>query len=195
MNGIKIINASEEDAHLIAWAIMEAVGKEIVDGLAGDKTREDVESIFSRLARRTDSQYSYLNTRIALTREGKKAGVCISYDGGELRRLRRSFFEEANRLLGWNMTDDEIEAVPGETCEEEFYLDSLAILPEFRGRGIGRLLIEDASEKAGKHNLPLGLLVADGNHEARKLYEKCGFKPVSRRLFAGEEMTNMRREV
>lgn len=193
MNDIKIINATKEDAHLIAWAIMEAVGEGIVDSLAGGKTREDVESIFTNLAMRTDSQYSYLNTRIAVTAEGMKAGVCISYNGEDLRRLRRSFFEEANRVLGWNMTEEEIETVPGETCGEEFYLDSLAVLPQFRGRGIGQMLIEDAAIKAAKSGLPLGLLVADDNPNARKLYESCGFKPMSRRWFAGEEMTNMRR--
>ena len=191
-NAFNIIDASPEDAPLIAWAIMEAVGEELVDHLAGNKTRKDVEEIFTRLAGRTDSQYSYLNTRIAITPDGTKAAICVSYDGGKLKELRLSFFAEANRVLGWGMTPEEVDALPGETCGEEFYLDSLATLPQYRGQGAARILIEDAARKATAAGLPLGLLVADHNPGARQLYESIGFRPVARRPFAGEIMTNLR---
>ena len=191
-NAFNIIDATPEDAPLIAWAIMEAVGEELVDHLAGNKTRKDVEEIFTRLAGRTDSQYSYLNTRIAIAPDGTKAAICVSYDGGKLKELRRSFFAEANRVLEWGMTPEEVDALPGETCGEEFYLDSLATLPHYRGQGAARILIEDAARKAAAAGLPLGLLVADHNPGARQLYESIGFRPVARRPFAGEIMTNLR---
>lgn len=192
MNVYKIIDAIREDAPLIAWGVMEAVGEEIVGNMAKGRTREDVNKVFTTLAGREDSQYSYRNTRIALTPEGEKAGICVSYDGGDLKRLRRSFFEEACKTLGWEISEEEMDSLPAETSEEEFYLDSLAILPAYRGKGIGKLLIADANEKAKNANLPLGLLVADHNPNARQLYESQGFKPVGRRPFAGEVMTNMR---
>lgn len=192
MNETKIIDAVPEDAPLIAWAVMEAIGEGIINEWSKERTREDVCNVFSVLASRKDTQYSYLNTRIAVTPEGEKAGVCVSYNGRDIKRLRRPFFEEANRVLGWDMSDEEIESFPCETCGEEFYLDTVAILPEHRGKGIGSALIADAYEKARNAGLPLGLLVADDNPEARKLYESQGFKAVERRLFAGEEMTNMR---
>lgn len=195
MVDIIIENAVESDAPLIARAIMDAVGEELVRGLAGDRTVEDVYNLFEGLARRTDTQYSYLNTRIARLPDGTRAGVCVSYDGGRIFELRRSFFKEARRILGWTYTDEETEAFPGETGEDEFYLDSLAVLPEYRGRGIGRALIMDAARRAAEAGLPLGLLVADGNEKARKLYESCGLRAAGRRFFAGEEMTNMRLNV
>lgn len=192
MEDIKIVDAIPDDAPLIARAIMDAVGPELVSSLAGDKTVQDVFKTFESLARRSDSQYSFLNTRIAVLPDGTRAGVCVSYDGGRIFELRRSFFDEARKRLGWNYTDRELEDLPGETCAEEFYLDSLATLSDFRGRGIGRALIEDARQRARTLNLPLGLLVSDHNPDARKLYEACGFKEAGRRFFAGEEMTNMR---
>ncbi len=192
MENIEIIDAEAGDAEMIAAAIMEAVGDDIVGHMAGDKTREDVAGIFTRLARREDSQYSYRNTRIALMPDGKKGGVCVSYDGGKLKSLRRSFFEEANRVLGWNISEKEVDALPGETNEEEFYLDSIATLPEYRGQGVATALIADAAKKAASAGRPLGLLVADDNPKARKLYESLGFLPVGRRPFAGEMMTNLR---
>ena len=192
MSEIRIIDATPDDAEMIADAVMDAVGEEMVAGMAGDKTRDDVRRVFTRLARRVDSQYSYLNSRIALTDDGVKAGVCISYDGGLLKPLRRSFFEEANKVFGWNMSAHEIEALPGETCGEEFYLDTVMTLPEYRGRGVATALIRDAARKAEAARLPLGLLVADDNPRARRLYDSLGFISAGRRMFAGSEMTNLR---
>ena len=186
---IRIIDATPDDAPMIARAIMDAVGPEIVDNL-GPET--DVFGVFMRLARRDDTQYSYLNTRIALAPDGNKAGVCISYSGALLKQLRRPFFDEARKVFGWQLTPQEVDELPGETTPEEFYLDSLATLPDYRGIGIASALIRDAKRKADASGLPLGLLCSDNNPSARKLYESLGFQPVARRMFAGEEMTNLR---
>lgn len=187
-----IENARPEEAPLIADAILGAVGDEIVGHLAGtEHTREDVHGIFRRLAEREDTQYSYLNSRIARDDPGDPMGVCVSYDGAALKRLRRAFFAEANEVLKWGMTAEEIEALPGETIPEEFYLDSLMTLPEYRGRGVGRALIEDAALKAKKAGKPLGLLCETDNRQARRLYDSVGFRPVGRRPFAGHEMDHL----
>lgn len=191
---MEIIDATKEDASMIAYAIMTAIGEEICRNIAGDNnTIGDVKDIFTRLASSSadESQYSYQNTRVAVDGEGRKMGFCVSYDGAKIKELRRSFFEEAIKTLGWQMTKDEIESVPPETGSEEFYLDSLAVLPEFRGRGVGRALIMDAAEKAKSRELPLGLLVEKENDNAKRLYESCGFKGVGVRPFAGVEMKHM----
>lgn len=187
-----IRNGEIEDAPLIAEAILDAVGPDIVESLSPSGARDEVFSVFERLAKRTDSQYSYLNSRIAVLSDGEPVGVCVSYDGALLHKLRRAFFEEARNSLGWNLSEHEMENFPAETGPEEFYLDSLATLPEFRGRGVATALIKDAGEKARKSGKPLGLLVSDHNPEARKLYDRLGFKEFGKRPFAGEMMTNMR---
>lgn len=186
-----IETARPEDASLIADAILSAIGDELTDNLAGmDHTRKDVHDLFMRLAVRNDTQYSYLNSRIARADDGRPAGVCISYDGADLKRLRREFFAEANRTLGWDMSAEEIDSLPGETEPDEFYLDTLMTLPEFRGRGIGRELIADAAVKARKAGKPLGLLCDKDNDRARRLYESVGFVSVGERPFAGHLMTH-----
>ncbi|MDE6717512.1 MAG: GNAT family N-acetyltransferase [Muribaculaceae bacterium] len=190
---MKIIDASKEDAPLIAEAILEAVGPEIILNLAGKRnTIEDVRGIFMRLAAREDSQYSYINSRIARDQEGKPMGVCVSYDGADLIRLRRPFFKEANRVLGWEMKEEEIDALPGETSPDEYYLDTLMTLPEHRGKGVGRALILDALSKARQRNKPLGLLCDMENKRARRLYDAVGFIKHSQRPFAGHLMDNLR---
>ena len=89
------------------------------------------------------------------------------------------------------MTDEEIDALPGETEPDEFYLDTLMTLPDYRGRGVARALIIDAGEKAGKAGKPLGLLCDLDNQRARKLYDSVGFREVGLRPFAGHEMAHM----
>ncbi len=187
-----ISDAKPEDAPLIADAILAAVGEEITAGLAGENnTIQDVHGIFSRLAARQDTQYSFRNTRIARDSLGNPMGVCISYDGAELKRLRRPFFEEANSILKWGMTDEEVENLPGETEPDEFYLDTLMTLPEFRGHGIGKALIADAAMKARKSGKPLGLLCDIDNQKAEHLYQSVGFRRVGLRPFAGHQMNHL----
>ena len=69
---MKIAKAKKSDAPIIARSIMDAVGMEICENLAGEnKTLADVEHLFTLLAEREDSQYSYRNTLVAVDDEGK----------------------------------------------------------------------------------------------------------------------------
>ncbi|MDE7465348.1 MAG: GNAT family N-acetyltransferase [Muribaculaceae bacterium] len=189
---IEIRDATREDADLIADAILGAIGEDLTDSLAGEEhTREDVHNLFADLARRDDSQYSWLNSRIAVADTGEAAGVCVSYDGADLIELRKTFFEEATRQLGWEISEEEIASMKPETTEEEYYLDSLMTLPEYRGRGVARQLILDADKKAVIKNKPLGLLCDKTNTRARRLYESVGFKAVGKRPFAGHDMDHL----
>lgn len=186
-----IETARPEDASLIADAILSAIGDELTDHLAGDNhTRREVHDLFMRLAARNDTQYSYLNTRIARGDDGAPMGVCISYDGADLLRLRREFFAEANHALGWEISSDEIDSLPGETEPDEFYLDTLMTLPEYRGNGVARALIADATLKARRAGKPLGLLCDKDNDRARRLYESVGLVSMGERPFAGHLMTH-----
>ena len=187
-----IKTASSENASLIADAILEAIGKDITNSLAGENSSpQEVHDIFERLAKRNDSQYSYLNTRIAMTDDGTPMGVCISYDGADLKRLRRPFFYEANTILGWGISDEDIETLPGETEPDEFYLDTIMVLPQFRGQGVAKALIADAKSKADTIGKPLGLLCDTDNSRAYRLYEAVGFKKVGQRPFAGHLMNHL----
>ena len=58
--------ATPEHAPLIGRAVVMAIGAEITRNLAGQEhTPADVEALFSSLAARPDTQYSYLNTLLA----------------------------------------------------------------------------------------------------------------------------------
>lgn len=176
------------DASQVARMIMMAMNDECCQYFCGpDHTLNDFHHLMTKLVERTDTQYSYLNTICAEdTVTGTVCGVCVTYDGGKLALLRQPFWDAA--LVEWgmdhsNMTD---ETQPG-----ELYLDSLAVLPDYRGRGIAKALIRAAKEKASGMGLPLGLLVDCGNPKAEELYTSIGFQHVSDNMWGGHKMKHL----
>lgn len=185
---ITIQAATPADAPFIGEAITMAIGDELTEHIAGkNHMREDVINLFTTTARRTDSQYSYKNSLVAVDADGTVAGVVVSYDGARLRELRKAFFEEAERALGWKIKGD----IPNEAEPREIYLDSLAVFPPYRGRGIARELIKTVCRNAAPTGKPVGLLVSKDNSRARSLYESVGFVCVGDKPFAGEVMDHM----
>ena len=86
---VRVEGATASLAAPIASLIMEAMNHECCQNLAGkDHTIEDFRRVMTELVALDDSQYSYRNTLCAFTDDGRLAGICVSYDGGELQRLR-----------------------------------------------------------------------------------------------------------
>lgn len=61
---------------------------------------------------------------------------------------------------------------------DEVRLIDIALLPEYRGLGIGRRLLRECQEKALAANLPLRLRVEPDN-PALRLYQRMGFKVIA----------------
>lgn len=61
--------------------------------------------------------------------------------------------------------------------DDEFRIVDIALLPEFRGRGIGSELLRDLFEQAAAANKPVRIHV-ETYSPARDLYERLGFRKV-----------------
>ena len=136
---------------------------------------------------RADSQYSYLNTLVALNAQREVIGVCTSYDGAELHQRRTAFVQGClarfNRDFG-NMDD--------ETAAGELYVDSLAVDVRYRGKGIAKALLRATIEKGKQLQLPaVGLLVDKGNPKAERLYTSVGFQYVDDNQWGGHAMRHL----
>ncbi|MDX6512149.1 MAG: hypothetical protein QOE36_1653 [Gaiellaceae bacterium] len=63
---------------------------------------------------------------------------------------------------------------------DEIHIVDIALLPEWRGRGIGTRLLEALQEEAKTAGKPLGIHVEVDN-PARSLYDRLGFRQVEER--------------
>ena len=136
---VRIEKAEKRDAEFISDTILRAVGHEIKGRIDDDQTdKRELRELFRLLAEREDTQYSFRNTLVARDDKGEALGALVSYDGADLKRLRKVFIETANRLMNWGIDEERIH---DETGPGEIYIDSLMVLPEYRGKGIARKLI------------------------------------------------------
>ena len=62
------------------------------------------------------------------------------------------------------------------------YVSSVALYPEYRGNGIGTLLLAAADEEARRQELPrVSLICFEKNEGAMRLYRRFGYREVDRR--------------
>ena len=65
---------------------------------------------------------------------------------------------------------------------DEIHINNVAVKPEFRGRGIGRMLMKTALAWGGERHARQAVLeVRAGNDRAHQLYRGCGFEVIGRR--------------
>lgn len=189
---VVVCPAGPQDAAQIGKVVVMAIGADLaMEFLArprSGKTLADVEAFFGHLAALPTSQYSYVNTIKAVDAQGDAMGYLVCYDGGKLEELRRDFFRVAREELSLCLSSGDVadETVPG-----ELYIDSLGVLPAYRGRGVAKALLRAAVEKAGRMGLRAGLLVDKENMTARRLYDSAGFRKVGETPFAGMMMDHL----
>jgi ribosomal protein S18 acetylase RimI-like enzyme len=69
-----------------------------------------------------------------------------------------------------------------------WYVHALAAYPEYRGRGVGSALLVQADKMAAGASAPgLSLIVSDTNSDARRLYERTGFREAARRRMVKQD--------
>ena len=184
---IEIKDARKEQSASIARLIMMAMTDDCCLHFCGvGHGLDDFRRMMTSLVEREDSQYSYKNTLVAMDDE-KVVGVAVSYDGARLHELRQAFIEAAKEQIGKDHSgmDDETQA-------GELYLDSLAVLPDYRLQGIARKLLRATKEKADQMGLPcLGLLVDKGNPAGESLYASVGFRYVNDSYWGGHPMKHL----
>lgn len=176
------------EAAEIARLIMMAMTDECCQYFCGtNHTLDEFHALITELVSRKDTQYSYDNTICCRDEQGKIVGICTSYDGGDLLRLRQAFIDGAKKAFGIDHS-----SIPLETEAGELYIDSLAVLPEYRGHGIATQLLEQTKKKCLQVRLPqVGLLVDAGNPKAERLYGRCGFEIVGVNEWGGHPMKHM----
>jgi ribosomal protein S18 acetylase RimI-like enzyme len=74
-------------------------------------------------------------------------------------------------------------------CKPLLNIHDLAVTQDFRGRGIGRMLLEEAEARARELGCcKLTLEVLGGNDNAQRLYRSCGYAPYELDPAVGKAM-------
>ena len=170
------------DAGFVAPLIQDTIGA-IGHALTGSREDDEATHIIAQFFTLRGHRLSFTNTLIAEC-DGQPAGLAVLYPGEFAVQLDVPFREF---LRSRGLPDHIVsEGLPG-----ELYLDTLATAPGYRGQGIGSVLLRACADKARKHNLPLGLLVEEGN-AAQALYTRHGFRESGRTEIAGHTYLRMR---
>ena len=181
---ISFRDATPSDAPFLAKCIM--AGMHFYDFETQTPAERDIYDRLIECEKRDDLLYSYARTRVAEV-DGTVAGSLLSYPGELYKDLRhRTFMELWPEFFKMDETSEQ-EADPG-----EYYLDTLAVLPQYRGHGIGRALLEDGIRKAQALGYSKITLVADHDMpHLISLYESIGFRKADIRHVFGVEFQRM----
>jgi ribosomal protein S18 acetylase RimI-like enzyme len=168
----ELVNYAGEGLPLYLWSKMAAAG-------------EDAWDIGRRRAAREEGSFSYRNAAI-IEHAGQAAGCLIGYQ-----------IPDEPKPIGADMP---AMFVPMQELENlapgTWYVNVLAVAPQFRGHGLGTRLLalaDDTARGLGKRGL--SVMVADSNRGARRLYERCGYRQRATRPAVKEGWVNDVREL
>ena len=182
MNHITIRTAKPEDAAHVAELLMLAWPVDEMLESIGISYEELHESI-TRLVARKGTTYSYENTVVAEV-AGKVAGAMCAYNGADYQSLKQPVIDSFGK--------DSAFANMEETEAGEYYLDSVGVLPEYRGQGIASLLFEEQCRRAASQGHKIaGLIVDEDKPKAEALYTRLGFRHVDNKVFFVRSMKHM----
>lgn len=176
--------ARKSDAPIVAMAVAIAIGDEEA---LHDYCGEEPMDVLTEIAATTATQYSWQFALVAEC-DSRAVGAVVGYDGARLKELREGTFAILRARVG------RVPDIADETEAGEYYLDSLAVLPEFRGAGVGAALIEAFCERAFAEGAERVGLIVEVENRAQELYLSLGFQPVGERLFFGHRMHHLQRE-
>ena len=165
---IHIRKAIPADAEGAIPLIIDAIGS-IAEQMTGETDSTAVQQELIQLFKREDNRHSYLKTIIAGC-DDAIMGVMVLYSGLDAIQLD-------SNLVNWLRlkTGDNI-VIPPEARIDEYYIDTVCVNPEFRGQGIGSLLLAQAEEIASDAGFSkVALNVELEKESAIRLYERIGY--------------------
>lgn len=173
---MEIRKAEKSDAKFVAWTVLTALDMDTSDL---SKATEICADDFGL--------YSWKNAIMAVV-DGRPIGCLVSYPGD-----RYISFREYTWPKLWDDVDpDMMRNTPLETTPGEYYLDSMAIIEEFRGLEIGKKLIDAAILHGIKSGYDKFSLIVDvSKPHLHDYYAGLGFRDHGPIMFFTHLFTKM----
>lgn len=176
--------ATPTDSQPLAILILQAM-EEIVYQFIGQHNYAAAMQLLQHFTGSDQNQYSYQHCWVAEA-EGEIVAAINIYNGADLVRLREPVIQYIRAHFNAHFNPEH------ETQAGEYYIDTLAVLPQWQTQGIGTRLMEFVIEKyMGEQRQTLGLIVEEDNRDAKKLYLRLGFKPVGTKTLAGKQLEHL----
>ena len=173
---VQLRDATSEDAPFIARVVLAGIELLDMDAALPDNQRVLYEHLVG-ICRMDDTLYSYRNTRIAEV-DGCAVGALVAYDGARYAMMREKTFGLVQQTSGMDLNHKAMETGPG-----EFYLDSMAILSDYRGAGIGKMLMRDRIDFALSNGFQKVTLLVDKDKPRLQRYYECEGFAFSEEMF------------
>ena len=173
---VQLRDATMDDAPFIARVVLAGIDMIDIDAALSDEERAIYEHLIE-ICRMDDTLYSYLNTRIAEI-GGNRVGALVAYDGARYAALRAKTFGLVQQTSGMDLSRNAMETGPG-----EFYLDSMAVLSDHRGSGIGKMLMRDRMDFALNNGFQRITLLVDKEKPRLQRYYECEGFSFSEEMF------------
>lgn len=187
IENLQIRPATIADAAFIAKNVMAAMGHDEVYSGGGEEWLQQLIPHMENICQREDVLYSWKRSYIAEV-NGIPAGSLTAYEGTDYKETQTRTFSLFDGPLNFDL-----DLMQDETREGEFYLDSAAVLPEFRGQGIGRALLQFGITKGKELGVDyVTLLVSPQNPKAKRLYRSLGFRDAGEVFAFGEYFQRMK---
>lgn len=172
--------ATPGDAAACAELIHLPMGR-VADFLFGFDDPALARRVLERLFAERANRFSHEFANVAQI-EGQVAGLLLGYPEHAMQPMQLSMFQQLSAIYdGGQMLRFLCRTLPLAQLTEaeagEFCIFSLAVRPQFQGRGIGTRLLHHAETRARLAGLAIcSLGVEVGNDGARRLYERLGYQ-------------------
>lgn len=163
-----IRQARKEDVHAVVPLIALAID-DLIYPMTGQTTKDEALATLERYYVEEGNRFSY-NLVAVDEQEGQIAGMILCYYGKDTKQLYSSNEQEISKRLGKPVSFDL------EADDDEYYIDAIAVHPDFQGKGIASALMHYSEQKAVSDGVyKIGLNVDFENPNAEQVYKKKGY--------------------
>lgn len=161
--------------------------EEILEG-----TKTDALQFIEAMLRASACNWGNVADYLVLEQQGKPVAAAAGYlpNSEDYCPLCLSGLDEIAQNLNWSQEvattfRDRYEQFWGSDCcpvflapQAPWIIENVAVLPEVRGRGLGKVLLKSLLEEGrSQQHSHAGIMVINGNDLAQRTYESIGFKP------------------
>ena len=173
-----IRNATPNDGHIVSGLIIEAIEdlSNIFTGYEDEKSvKDEMKNRFTEYNNRFSHEFCTV-----IEMDGQVAAYVISYPVLNMKNLNETIIKKLKKRFGTDDASFEVfsEKIRNsrEAFDDEYYIDNLAVAETHRGKGLSKLLIDEAEKECiTKGYKKISILADLHNEKAFNIYKKLGY--------------------